>query len=123
MRTLLMLFISISLLSGCAMEKEQIIENNLAQEPGHYIVLIVVENENSLIEIDEWDVSGTLSELTPTHSERIFQVVQTWDRGDWNYTRAFDIEAYPTFLVFDTTDLVLQTTEFQELKQFVSEDD
>jgi len=46
--------------------------------------------------------------------------LHTWDRGEWNYTKVFNITEYPTFLVVDNEKLVLQTTNFQEVDTFLS---
>ncbi|WP_157100895.1 hypothetical protein [Salisediminibacterium beveridgei] len=37
-----------------------------------------------------------------------------------NYTGNFDIESYPNFIIFDTEGVILQTTDIDEVEDFLS---
>ena len=105
------------LMTGCSLSKEEITKDNLTIQPGHFNILIVTENKE-YIKNTNLNVYKEISNSTVDRSEIKYYVIWTWDRGDWNYTKAYNIEKYPTFLVFDYKDLVLQTTDITELKEF-----
>ena len=81
-----------------------------------YNVYIVFESEEKALD-------GSFHEELSEKSKRqtpIFGPLHTWDRLEWNYTKAFNITEYPSFLVVDSEQIVLQTTNFQEVETFLS---
>src|SRR5699024_3474657 len=92
----------------------------MVTKPGYeedcYNVYIVFESEETAL---DGTFNLELSEKNKLQTPN-FGPLHTWDRSEWNYTKVFNITEYPTFLVVDNEELVLQTTNFQEVDEFLS---
>lgn len=118
MKQLMYMILSIIVLSGCVLSEEELIEtmvSNSSYEEGCYKVYVVFESE-------EQAFSGKFNiELSKESEHRmLYGPLHTWDRGQWNYTKAFNIDEYPTFLIVDHAGLVLQTTSLQAVDEFLT---
>ncbi|SRR5699024_2493012 len=118
LKRLYLAIFSMIVLTGCAFSEEELLEQmvpHVAYEEDCHNIYIVFENE-------EIALDGTFNaELSEISKRKIpSRPLHTWDRGEWNYTKVFNITEYPTFLVVDNEKLVLQTTNFQEVDTFLS---
>ena len=119
LRTLYLIILSIILLIGCSFSEEELLKL-MVTKPGYeedcYNVYIVFESEETAL---DGTFNLELSEKNKLQTPN-FGPLHTWDRSEWNYTKVFNITEYPTFLVVDNEELVLQTTNFQEVDEFLS---
>lgn len=119
MRTLYLVILPIVLLIGCSFSEEELLElmiTNPGYEEDCFQVYIVFESEESAL---DGTFNAALSDKSKLQTPGIGPL-HTWDRYEWNYTKVFNITEYPTFLVVDNEKLVLQTTNFQEVDTFLS---
>ncbi len=100
------------------------ISDMTAPEPPKYFTLYAVsEGENFT---DYYDVDAINRSLSEESREYLYDggIIWTWDRladnTTWDYTGNFGIESFPTFLVFDTDELILKTTDINEVDTFLT---
>ncbi|MBB5173355.1 hypothetical protein [Texcoconibacillus texcoconensis] len=127
MRLLFLSVFSIVILIACTqtVPKDELVDNKTLPDPftGYYTLYAVVENDDYR---DNHELDAINESLSEESRKYLYDrgIVWTWDRRVENiiydYTGKFDIESYPTFLVFDTDELILQTTDINEVEEFVS---
>lgn len=119
LRVIYLLLLPMTLLIGCSFSEEELLEHMVTRsdyEDGCYNVYIVFENEETAL---DGTFDGELSEISKRKTS-MYGPLHTWDWSKWNYTKVFNITEYPTFLVVDNEELVLQTVNFQEVDTFLS---
>lgn len=106
-------------LTGCSLSEKELVETMVADQTltGDCIRLYAVfETEaQAFRETFDFDLSDTSKEAM------LHSVIRTWDRSEWNYSKVFNIDEYPTFLVVDYEQVLFQTTNFKEADKFISE--
>ncbi|MDQ0350557.1 thioredoxin-related protein [Alkalibacillus filiformis] len=117
---------SIVILTACNQEisKDDMIHDMTPPDPLNYFTLYAIsENENIR---EHNDIENINQSLSDENRESLYHGGIIWARDTkvenviWDYTGNFDIESYPTFLVFDTKGLTLQTTDIDEVEDFLS---
>ncbi|WP_188207076.1 hypothetical protein [Alkalibacillus aidingensis] len=113
------LLLLISLLTGCNNgPKEEDIQSLLAPTPDTFSLYVIVEEQEDR-ENRDFDLKQILSEESldvTAHGDGVWGV-------DSGLLEVFDIEEYPTFLIFNQEEFLLQTTNVDEVDQFLSSND
>jgi len=109
------------LLLGCSIPKDELIKDMLAESEGHYTIYVFFEGMSQLefeeFEMELLEIVNSDSRLEHFPLERM-QIYSLSDVSKSDYVKAFSLQD-TTILVFDTEKLVLETSESQQLKEFI----
>lgn len=100
------------------MSQEELLEEmkpTIEYEEGCYRLYVIFERED--IALNE---GSTISLSEKSEKRMLHSPIHHWDEKRRNYTKAFKINKYPTFLIVDHAGLALQTTDLQEADDFLS---
>ena len=113
---MLISIILLLLLVGCE-SNEEYISSMYSKEEGSLEVYIVYSDEEQL---DNSSLMKETLNYLPNHLEKDAQVTTMYHDTE-RFVKIFNIKEFPTMLLFDHESVLLQTTDPDEFKEFITQ--
>ncbi|WP_017185504.1 hypothetical protein [Alkalibacillus haloalkaliphilus] len=114
----LLLILLVLVFSGCDhYDEEKLVQEHQPATPMFdYNLTIVVSDEHQISKIN----NSVVSEFGQMDLKRVMTTSYVWDDQNISYTNVFDIDEYPTFLLFGHEGVVLKTSDLTEVRRYLN---